>query len=109
MAFSEECRKRVLCAAENQHLHGSCASPDGAYLLLTRSDVDLGRVANSRTSMMVVRMSDTPVVLGTRRDLDQNRHRGSDGAKVGLSLDWGWEPHWTYAEIDIDHPTIPEH
>ena len=83
------------------------ASPDGTYLLPTRSDVDLGRVDNSRTRMMVVRMSDTPVVLGTSKDLEQKYPRASDGAKVGLLLGWGWKPHRTYAEID--HPTTPPH
>jgi len=107
LASADGTEKRVLCAAENQHLYGSCASPDGAYLLLTRSDVDLGRVDNSRTSMMVVRMSDTPVLLGTSKDLERKYPRASDGAKVGLSLGWGWEPHWTYAEIG--HPTTPAH
>jgi len=107
LASGDGTEKRVLCAAENQHLYGSYASPDGAYRLLTRSDVDLGRVDNSRTSMMVVRMSDTPVVLGTSTDLEQKYPRASDGAKVGLSLGWGWEPHWTSAEID--HPTTPAH
>ena len=61
---------RSCVAAENQHLYESCASPDGAYLLLTRSDVNLGRVNNSRTSMMVVPLSDhTPVVFGMSRHL----------------------------------------
>jgi hypothetical protein len=107
LANGDGIEKRVLCGAENQHLYGSCASPDGAYLLLTRSDVDLARVDNSPTSMMVVRMSDTPVVRGTSKDLEQKYPQASDRAKVGLSLGSGWEPHWTYAEID--HPTTPAH
>ena len=57
--------------------------------------------------MMVVRMSDTPVVLGTSKDLEQKYPRASDRAKVGLSLGSGWEPRWTYAEID--HPMTPAH
>jgi len=72
---------------DDKRTYGSqTASPDGAYLLLTRSDVDLGRVDSSRTSTMVVRTSDTPVVLGTSKDLEQKYPRASDGAKVGLSL-----------------------
>ena len=74
-------------SVDDKRSYGSqSASPDGAYPLLTRSDVDLGRVDNSRTSMMVVRMSDTPVVLGTSKDLEQKYPRASDRAKFGLSL-----------------------
>jgi Tol biopolymer transport system component len=105
LASGDGTQRRILCEAEKQHLYGSCASPDGAYLLLTASDVDLGRVDNSRTRMMVVRMSDTPVVVGSSRYVEQNYPGASDGAKVGFSLGSGWEPHWTYAEIDF--PATP--
>jgi hypothetical protein len=50
-------------------------------------------------------MSDTPVVLGTSKDLEQEHSRASDGPKVGLSPGSGWEPHLSYAEIG--HPTTP--
>jgi hypothetical protein len=50
--------------------------------------------------MMIVRMSDRPVVFGRGEDLEQKYPRASDGAKVGLSLGAGWEPHWTYADVD---------
>jgi hypothetical protein len=83
------------------------ASPGGAYRLLARSGVGLGRVDDSRTSIVVVRMSDIPVVPGTSQDLEQEDPRASDGAKVGLSLGWGEEPHWTHAEVD--HLTTPAH
>jgi hypothetical protein len=46
-------------------------------------------------------------VLGTSKDLKQGYSRANDGAKVGLSLGQGWEPHWTYAEIDhATHGTL---
>ena len=88
----------MLYAAENRHLYGGCASPDGKYLLFTRSEVDLGRVDNSRTSMAIIRMSDTPMVGGTGDDARARRiPRRTQGPILDLSL--GWEPHWTYAEI----------
>jgi hypothetical protein len=62
------------------------ASPNGAYLVLTRSDVGLGPVNKPRTSMMVVGISDAPVVVGMSKDLEQKNPLASDGAKVGHSL-----------------------
>ena len=76
-----------------QHLYGGCASPDGKYLLFTRSEVDLGRVDNSRTSMAIVRMSDTPIVPGSSGDLQQKNpgaRRGPEArprSRLGAALD----------------------
>ena len=89
--------RRMLYASENQHLYGGCASPDGKYLLFTRSEVDLGPVDNSRTSMAIVRMADTPIVAGSGDDLAEAVSRARRGPTLGLGQ--GWEPHWTYAEI----------
>jgi Tol biopolymer transport system component len=89
--------KRLLYAEEVRHLYGGCASPDGKYLLFTRSEVDLGQVDNSRTRMAIIRMADTPMAGGTGDSLAKTY----PGARRGpmLDLGWGWEPHWTYAEI----------
>ena len=85
--------RRMLYASETQHLYGGCASPDGKYLLFTRSDVDLGPVDNSRTSMAIVRMADTPIVAGpgtTLRKQYPDAHRGTHArprSGLGAALD----------------------
>jgi Tol biopolymer transport system component len=56
--------RRVLYAEKDRHIYGGCAAPDGKYLLFTRSELDLGRVDNSRTRMAVIRMADTPMRRG---------------------------------------------
>ena len=89
--------RRRLYAEHKRHIYGGCPSPDGRYLLFTRSEVDLGRVDNSRTSMAIIRMADTPMVGGE----DGQARAEVPSARRGpiLDLSWGWEPHWTYASI----------
>ena len=61
--------------------------------------------SESRTSMMVARMSNTPFMLGTRKDHEVEHPQTSDGAKVGLSLREGWGPHCN--NVEIDHAASP--
>lgn len=82
-----------LVAEEQRHLYGACASPDGHYLLFTRSESDLGKVDNSKTRMAIVRMADTPMLAEDNAGLKKKY----PGVPVGACLDLGpgWEPHWT--------------
>jgi len=103
MAGDDGKKRRLLYGEENRHMYGGSSSPDGKYLLFTRSEVDLGRVDNSRTSMAIIRMADTPMFVGhadATRAKDPEIRRGPV-----LDLSWGWEPHWTYAEVPP--PTTP--
>jgi Tol biopolymer transport system component len=97
MADADGKSRRMLCTEEGRHLYGGCASPDGKYLLFTRSEADLGRVDNSRTRMAIIRMSDTPMVVGPGETLAKSYPDARRGPMLDLS--WGWEPHWTYAQI----------
>jgi Tol biopolymer transport system component len=97
LASSDGKERRMLYAEEKRHIYGGCASPDSRYLLFTRSEIDLGRVDNSRTSLAIIRMADTPMVGGAggkARETSTSARRGPL-----LDLSWGWEPHWTGAEI----------
>jgi Tol biopolymer transport system component len=85
--------QRMLYADAGFHVYGACPSPDGKYLLFTRSVADLGQVANSGTTMSVIRWSDAPLVDAAAAEL----HKSYPQAKSGPRLDLGpgWEPHWT--------------
>ncbi len=89
--------KRVIYAEDNRHIYGGCASPDGRYVLFTRSESDLGKVDNSHTSMAIVRIADAPVICGKSAALKQRFPKAKSGPRLDLS--WGWEPHWTVKEI----------
>jgi dipeptidyl aminopeptidase/acylaminoacyl peptidase len=99
MADGDGKERRVLYAEEGRHIYGGCVSPDGRYVLFTRSQQDLGEVDNSLTTMAIIRFQDAPVIIGKNEAL----HKAYPDANNGpvLHLSWGWEPHWTYAAIDI--------
>jgi Tol biopolymer transport system component len=85
--------RQLLYAEQGRHMYGGCISPDGQYVLFTRSEVDLGKVDNSRTRMAIVRRKDTPMIGGA----DESLRREFPHARPGpvLDLSWGWEPSWT--------------
>jgi len=85
--------RQLLYAEQGRHMYGGCISPDGQYVLFTRSEVDLGKVDNSRTRMALIRQKDSPMVGGA----DESLRRGFPNARNGplLDLSWGWEPTWT--------------
>jgi hypothetical protein len=89
--------RRPLYAEEGRHIYGACASPDGQYVLFTRSVEDLGKVDNSRTRMALIRWSDTPMIGGASDALRKRIPGARDGPLLDLGP--GWEPHWTYAEV----------
>jgi hypothetical protein len=88
----------MLCAEEGRHLYGACSSPDGNYLLFTRSEVDLGPVDNSRTRLAIIRLADAPIVGGGEGTPSQRYPSARRGPILDLS--WGWEPHWTSANLE---------
>ena len=90
--------RRVLYAEEGRHIYGGCVSPDGKYVLFTRSQQDLGEVDNSMTTIAIIRFQDAPVIIGKNEALRKAYPEANDGPVLNLSL--GWEPHWTYAAID---------
>jgi Tol biopolymer transport system component len=92
-AQADGSRRRMLYAEAGRHIYGACASPDGRYLLFTRSEEDLGRVDHRRTTLALIRVADAPM-LG---DDDHALRKRSPEAKrcVRLDLGPGWEPHWT--------------
>jgi TolB protein len=79
-------------AETGRHIYGACASPDGKYVLFTRSIEDLGQV--KETVMAIIRWPEAtnPTVTPA-----------SDRATVArVDLGPGWEPHWARAEINFD-------
>jgi Tol biopolymer transport system component len=92
--------RQLLYAEPGRHMYGGCVSPDGRYVLFTRSEVDLGQVDNSRTRMALIRRQDTPMIGGT----DKSLQREFPNARSGPLLDLGpgWEPNWTFALIMDD-------
>jgi len=72
--------RRRIYAEAGRHIYGACASPDGKYLLFTRSVEDLGKVIS--TEMAIIRHP--PPAAETK---------AARPARVDLGP--GWEPDWT--------------
>jgi Tol biopolymer transport system component len=87
--------KQMLFAEAGRHVYGACVSPDGKYLLFTRSEEDMGDKDSAQTTMTIIRRSDAPM-LG-----DQAASLQYPNASHGpfLELGKGWEPHWINAEL----------
>ncbi len=88
--------RRMLYAEEGRHIYGACASPDGAYLLFTRSAADMGGRDSTGAHMAIIRRADAPMVGGQSPGLQKQYPRARRGPR--LDLGEGWEPHWTYAK-----------
>ncbi|MEN6336315.1 MAG: hypothetical protein ABFE01_18835 [Phycisphaerales bacterium] len=92
LASVDGAQRQLLYAEDKQHLYGGCVSPDGNYILFTKSEVDLGKVDNSRTRMAIIRRKDAPMMAGDETWLKHEFPNARSGPVLDLS--WGWEPDW---------------
>jgi Tol biopolymer transport system component len=99
MAEADGEKQRMLCGEIGRHLYGGSISPDGKYVLFTRSQEDLGKVDNSHTTMALMRLKDAPIVRGKSNVLREKYPRAKNGPVLDLSA--GWEPHWTAAQLNF--------
>jgi Tol biopolymer transport system component len=100
MADPDGRKTRLLYAEEDRHIYGACPSPEGRYLLFTRSVEDLGKVDHAGTTMAIIRCCDTPM----RGAAGETVPKRIPDAPLGPRLDLGpgWEPHWTSHEVRAD-------
>src|SRR5262245_57343119 len=96
MANGDGTGRSLIYAETGRHIYGGMVSPDGRYVLFTKSQQDLGQVDNSLTTMALMRLKDAPAIGGTSPGLRKLQPDAKDGPVLDLS--YGWEPHWTYAE-----------
>jgi Tol biopolymer transport system component len=85
--------QKALYAEPGRHVYGACVSPDGKYLLFTRSIEDLGQVDHAGTTMAIVRWSDTPMITDSAEALNEKPANVRSGPRLDLGP--GWEPHWS--------------
>ena len=94
MADGEGKERSLVYGEDGRHLYGGAVSPDGRYVLFTRSLTD-GNEDTAEVGLM--RLSDAPTIAGESKALRKLHPKTKDGP--ALSLGPGWEPHWTYARI----------
>ncbi|MFO0889464.1 MAG: hypothetical protein U0790_10040 [Isosphaeraceae bacterium] len=88
--------RRLVYAEDGRHIYGGHVSPDGKYALFTGNVQEDGDPEHGGAPMGLVRLSDTPIVVGDSREL-HDLHPGANGGPV-LVLPSGWEPCWTFSE-----------
>jgi Tol biopolymer transport system component len=93
MASSDGKTRKMVYAEESRHIYGGCSSPDGQFVVFTRSTGDLGPVENAAAVMALIRLSDSPLVGDNREALKARFPEAKHGPR--LDLPSGWEPHWT--------------
>jgi Tol biopolymer transport system component len=91
--------RHVLYAEDGMNIYGACASPDGKYLIFTRSVEDMGSDDAVGTRLTLIRWADTPMI--GPGSISERARKKYPQAKPGpmLDLGQGWEPHWTNAAI----------
>ena len=74
------------------HIYGNMPSPDGKYVVFTRSVAEDGDPHNAGSPMAIMRLSDAPALDGQSRTLRKQHPEAKDG--LLLNLPNGWKPYW---------------
>jgi dipeptidyl aminopeptidase/acylaminoacyl peptidase len=97
MADGDGKNRRLVYGEDGRHIYGGALSPDGQYVLFTRSEKDGAGADRAGAPMALMRLKDTPAIGGPSSQLRKLHPQTIDGPVLGLPD--GWEPHWTYHEI----------
>ena len=94
MAGGDGKQNSLLYGEDGRHIYGGAVSPDGKYIVFTRSLRD----GNEDTAEIgLIRLGDAPIIAGESKALRRQYPKAKDGP--ALALGPGWEPHWTGGEI----------
>ena len=98
MAEGEGRNHRLIYGEDGAHIYGGALSPDGLYVVFTRSPKDGGAPEDNGAPIWVMRLSDAPAIGGNSPAL-RAVHPDAKEAPV-LQCSSGWEPSWTYGEFE---------
>jgi len=90
---------RMVYGRDGCHIYGGAVSPDGKYILFTACPKDGGGSEKTGAPMHLMRLADAPTIHGESKALRKIHPNAKNGPM--LSLPVGWEPTWTYAELEI--------
>jgi len=94
MADREGKSRSLVYGEDGRHIYSGQISPDGKYVLFTRSKPDLGEV-NDSVTMSLIRVQDAPIIGGESKALRKLNPQAKSGPV--LSLPAGCCAHWTAA------------
>jgi Tol biopolymer transport system component len=91
--------RQLVYGEDGRHVYGGHVSRDGRYVLFTGNMQEDGDPGHAGAPMGLMRLSDAPIIGAQSKDL-RALHPSANSGPV-LTLPIGWEPSWTYAEIDL--------
>ena len=97
MVDGDGSNEQLVYGEDGFHIYGGALSPDGKYVVFTKGPKDGSGAEKDGAPICVMRMTDAPMIGGESADLRKLHPNTKDGPV--LTLEMGWEPHWTYAEI----------
>jgi dipeptidyl aminopeptidase/acylaminoacyl peptidase len=97
MVSGDGSEQRLVYGEDGFHIYGGLVSPDSQYVMFTRGPKDGSGADKAGAPICIMRLSDAPSIGGPSADLRKVHPNTKDGPV--LTLETGWEPHWTYAEI----------
>jgi hypothetical protein len=100
MADGDGSNKRLVYGEDQRHVYGGATSPDGMYVLFSISVIDGGLSEWKGAPMALMRLADTPRISGPSNITRKLFPKTKDGPMLKLPV--GWEPHWTFVEIDVE-------
>jgi Tol biopolymer transport system component len=92
MADGDGKNSGMVYAEDGVHIYGNMVSPDGKYVVFTRSVREDGDPQHAGSPMAIMRLGDAPTIGGTSPEL-RKRHP-QDKRGVLLHLPVGWKPEW---------------
>ena len=97
MAEGDGSNAKMIYGEEGYHIYGGKVSPDGEYVICTKCPEDGGGAESKGALMVVLRLSDAPMIGGESEEL-RALHPEAKDANV-LELTYGWEPDWTLVDV----------
>ena len=88
---------QLVYAKDERHVYGSFVSPDAMYVIFTGNVEEDGDPRHEGGPMSLMRLSDAPIIEGSSPAI-RATHPEAKGGPI-LNLPSGWEPCWTYHEI----------
>jgi hypothetical protein len=92
MADADGKNSGLVYGEDGVHIYGNMVSPDGRYIVFTRSVLEDGDPHHTGSPMAVMRLRDAPTIGGLSPALRKSEAQDKRG--VLLHLPKGWKPHW---------------
>ncbi|MCW5979462.1 MAG: PD40 domain-containing protein [Bryobacteraceae bacterium] len=96
-AQSDGAEVGLVYGEDGVHIYGNMPSPDGRYVVFTRSVEEDGDPHNAGSPMAIMRLSDAPAVGGESRVLRKRHPEAKDVTLLHLPV--GWKPYWAMVDL----------